>query len=82
MRHHLDKRAVDIIAAAPGDPDELLDTKELAAWFGVSEQWLETGRSRSRQGGYGPPYVKLGRMVKYKRSSCITWLAEREHAST
>lgn len=81
-KHHLDKRAADLIAGGAGDPDELLDTKEVAAWFRVSEQWLETGRSRSRRGGYGPPFVKLGRMVRYKRSRTLAYLAERERAST
>ena len=38
------------MAAGSGDPDELLNTKEVAAWFRVSVQWLETGRSRSHKG--------------------------------
>ena len=80
--HHLDKRAADLIAAGAGNPDDLLTTKELAAWFRMSVQWVETGRSRSRRGGYGPPFVKLGRMVRYKRSRALEYLAERECAST
>jgi hypothetical protein len=77
--HHLDKRAADLIAAGAGDPDDMLTTKELAAWFGVSTQWLEIGRSR----GYGPLFVRLSpRMTRYKRSAALAWLAEREHAST
>jgi hypothetical protein len=77
--HHLDKRATDLIATSAGDPDDLLDTKQVAAWFGVSVQFLETGRHR----GYGPPFLKLTpRMVRYSRQSVLQWLATREHACT
>jgi hypothetical protein len=76
-KFHLDKRA-DAIAAAPGDDDELLTTAETAAWLGVSVQWLDIGRSE----GYGPPYQKLGVMVRYRRGTVRGWLRERTFHST
>ena len=54
---HLDKRAADLAeAAAPGGDDELLSTVQVAAWLGVSTQWVEI----ARLGRHGPPFKKLG----------------------
>ncbi len=71
---HLDKRADVLIELAHGNPDDLLTTKELAAWFGVSVQWVELGRMR----GYGPPPTYLSqRCVRYHRQVVLDWLDER-----
>lgn len=75
---HLDRRA-DEIAAKPGDDDDLLDTKQLAAWFGVSEQWVHVGRHK----GYGPPFQRMTpHMVRYSRRAVREWLRERTCIST
>lgn len=77
--HHLDKRAADLIAAGAGNPDDLLTTKDVAAWFGASVITLEIWRTK----GEGPPFIKLTpRMVRYQRGGVLNWLAEREYAST
>jgi predicted DNA-binding transcriptional regulator AlpA len=78
--HHLDKRAGGIAAAAAGeDEDELLTTAQVAEWLGVSEPWLEIGRSKN----WGPPFVKLTpRLVRYLRSAVLAWLHERTHRCT
>jgi hypothetical protein len=79
-RHHLDRRAHQILAADNGgDGDELLTTPQVAQWFGTSEQWLEIGRTR----GYGPSFVMLAaRTIRYRRSDCRKYIAARVHAST
>jgi predicted DNA-binding transcriptional regulator AlpA len=78
-RHHLDRRAADLAEALEGPPDDLLPTPTTAAWLGVSDQWLEIGRSK----GYGPPFVRLStRRVRYRRADILTWLKERTHRST
>ena len=75
--HKLDSR-VSIIGMGEGDDDDLLTTKELALWFGVSEEWLEIGRSL----GYGPPFIRLApRIVRYQRGQCRAYLKQRNHAS-
>ena len=78
--HHLDRRALAIIEAAnAGSDDELLRTIVVAVWLGVSEEWLEIGRSR----GYGPPYHRLSpRRVRYRRGDVKAWLTERAHRHT
>ena len=75
-RHHLDKRAEKLVAE-PGDDDDLLKTRELAAWLGTSEQWLEIGRIA----GYGPPFLKITpRMIRYRRGAVRRWLRTRAGA--
>jgi predicted DNA-binding transcriptional regulator AlpA len=74
QRHHLDKRAGRLADQAPGGPDDLLDTRELADWLGVSTLWCEQGRAK----GYGPRFMKLSpKMVRYKRADVIRWLDSR-----
>ncbi len=78
-RHHLDRRAADIAAAGNGPPDELIDSKELARWLGVSKQWVEIARHR----GWGPKFVRLGpRRIRYRRIDVLAWLETRRHQST
>jgi predicted DNA-binding transcriptional regulator AlpA len=79
MRHHIDRRAHSIAAADNGDNDELLTTDQVAAWLGLSTQWLEIGRSKH----WGPKYKRITpRMVRYMRSDVRKWLESRTHGST
>jgi hypothetical protein len=74
LKHHLDKRGGEIAEVGAGDPDDLLDTRSVAMWFGCSEQWLEIGRSKN----YGPPYIKMSpKRVRYRRGDLRGWLRER-----
>jgi predicted DNA-binding transcriptional regulator AlpA len=81
-RHHLDRRALQLLAlatpaappATPINDDDLLTTQQVAAWLGVSDQWLELGRKK----GYGPNWTKLGpRCIRYTRGNVIKWLKGR-----
>jgi predicted DNA-binding transcriptional regulator AlpA len=77
-KFHLDKR-IDSIVDAPGGDDDLLTAAEVAAWLGVSVQWVDIGRSE----GYGPPFQKLGdRLVRYHRGKVRAWLLARTRYST
>jgi len=78
---YLDKHAPRLIAEGNGadtEPDDLLTTDQVAAWFQVSKQWLEIRRSNGNTDG--PPFVKMsdGR-IRYRRSTVIAWLEERDH---
>jgi predicted DNA-binding transcriptional regulator AlpA len=77
--HHLDRRAGELIAIGAGDANDLLTTKDVAAWFGMSVITLEIWRSK----GKGPPFTKLTpRMVRYRRGDALNWLAKRTCTST
>jgi hypothetical protein len=78
--HQLDRRADAIIAeAGDGGNDDLLDTAQVARWLGMSEVWVQIGRSKN----YGPRFVALNRKrIRYRRCDVIEWLRQRTYACT
>jgi len=44
--------------------DRLLSQKEVAAWIGMSEAWLEQARFKKT----GIPFVKIGKSCRYRTS--------------
>ena len=79
-RLHLDRRAAEIAEKGRHrDPTDLLTTKEMAAWLGVSTQWLEIARGNA----YGPPFERIGpRHIRYMVGKTLKWLDERTHRCT
>lgn len=79
-RHHVDRRAEQLVASLITDAnDEALSTPDAAHVLGCSTQWLEIARTKN----YGPKFTRLSpRMVRYMRSDLIAWLRERVHFST
>jgi len=55
---------------------EYFTTKQAATYLGLSPQYLEIARHR----GEGPPYIKLARAVRYKRSELDDWMASQKEA--
>lgn len=53
---------------------DLLTTQEAAKFLGMSPGSLEVWRSEKR---YSIPYVKVGRLVRYRRSDLEAWLESR-----
>ena len=51
---------------------EYMTTREAAAYLSVSRQWLEIGRSK----GYGPPFMKVEGIVRYKRAEVDRWMLD------
>jgi hypothetical protein len=77
--HHLDKRANALISGLDeGDADQAFDTNEAGAQINMSPAWLQM----ARYGGYGPPYYRIGRSIRYSRRQLRQWLAEREYKHT
>lgn len=67
---------------APKKPDApaivLLTPKEAAGLLKVSLSWLAKARMR----GDGPPYIKLGRSVRYSEVALLQWMKSRQRLST
>lgn len=63
---------------AEGDEHTVLPTEHAARYLGLSPKTLETLRTR----GGGPPFLKLGRRVVYRKTDLDTWLAARVRRST
>lgn len=73
-KHHLDGRARELQDVDLGHEDLLFNTQQVAEWLQVSRNWLEAGRSR----GYGPPFVRIGRRVRYRVGDVKAWLGRRQ----
>ena len=58
--------------------DIYVDQKVLAEIFGVSSRTFEGQRQR----GEGPPYTKVGRLVRYHLGTAKKYYAERTLSST
>lgn len=55
--------------------DKLLTTDEVAQWLGIKRCTLEKARS-TRLGDF-PPFIRCGRVIRYRRSDVDTWLWQR-----
>lgn len=60
---------ISSVLKQPSDP--LLTTPEAAAYIGVTEGTLQTWRCIGR---YDIPFVKVGRLVKYRKSALDAFL--------
>ena len=56
----------------------LLTPKETAAKLKVSLSWLAKARMR----GDGPPYISVGRSIRYPETDLIQWMRSQRRSST
>jgi predicted DNA-binding transcriptional regulator AlpA len=56
----------------------LLTAKEAARLLKVSLSWLAKARMR----GDGPPYIRIGRSIRYAETALIQWMKSRQRLST
>lgn len=61
-------------AAIPNQQYGLLNTDEAAAILGVTPRTLEVWRCTKR---HQIPFLKIGRLIRYRRSDLERWLASR-----
>lgn len=64
----------------PNDPanansNKLLTTEEVATWLGIKKCTLE--KARSMRLGNFPPYVRIGRVVRYRPADVEAWLQQQ-----
>jgi hypothetical protein len=65
-------------ATSAADLDQLLDDTVLSTWTGRTRGWF----AKARMSGNGPPFIKIGRKVLYRRRAVLEWLAECERRPT
>jgi len=58
--------------------DPLLTTRNASAFLGLSRRWL----AKLRLTGDGPPFIKLGRQVRYRLGDLEAWLNGQVRSST
>ncbi len=56
----------------------LLTAKEAARILKVSPSWLAKARMR----GDGPPFIKVGRSIRYSEFALQQWMKSRQRLST
>jgi predicted DNA-binding transcriptional regulator AlpA len=56
----------------------LLTPKEVAARLRVSQSFL----AKSRMRGDGPPFIAIGRSIRYSESALIQWMRSQQRLST
>jgi predicted DNA-binding transcriptional regulator AlpA len=54
--------------------DVLLEPKEAAAFLRVSISWMAKARATNN----GPPFVRIGRCVRYSKAALLRWLKSQE----
>jgi predicted DNA-binding transcriptional regulator AlpA len=55
-------------------PDELLEPKEAAEFLKISLSWL----AKARAARDGPPFIQIGRSIRYSKAALLRWLKSRE----
>ena len=61
-------------------PPQLITTAEAARRIGMSAYWLKASRFRPELAG--PPFVKIGRSVRYDLRDLEDWIVERKFRGT
>ena len=59
--------------------DPLLGTKKAADYLGISKGTLDVWRSTGR---YQLPFIKIGRIIKYRQSTLDTFIEQRTMTHT
>lgn len=57
---------------------QLIDERQLCADLGISSVTATKWRARAE----GPPFIKVGRLVRYRRADVDAWLASRTVGQT
>ena len=58
--------------------ERLLTPNDAANFLRVSLSWLAKARMR----GDGPPYIKIGRSIRYAEAALAQWMKARQRLST
>jgi predicted DNA-binding transcriptional regulator AlpA len=62
-----------------GTPSNVLLTpKETAGRLKLSTSWL----AKARMTGDGPPFIKIGRAIRYSEAALLQWMKSRQRLST
>jgi excisionase family DNA binding protein len=73
VRHGVRPSHGDLVKAAPvpaTEPDPLLTVDQVARWLGKPKATLYAWRTR----GLGPKAIRVGNVLRYRRSEVERWL--------
>jgi hypothetical protein len=63
-----------------GEISRLLDSKKTSEFLGMSIHWVKASRHKPELSG--PPFLKIGRTVKYDIRDLNEWLETRKYRGT
>jgi predicted DNA-binding transcriptional regulator AlpA len=66
---------------SPG-ADNLLDEQEAANFLSINVRTLQAWRSTRPPKNGSPPFAKIGRLVRYRRSDLLAWVEKQERWTT
>ncbi|MBI4001062.1 MAG: helix-turn-helix domain-containing protein [Nitrospira defluvii] len=66
------------IATQRHDDDQLLDDSWLAKYLKFERKTAQAWRTR----GGGPPFIKVGRLIRYRKADVDAWIESRRVSST
>ena len=66
------------LLAIPGDSDFLISAARAPEYLGIQRQTL----ARWRHEGFGPPWVRMGRLIYYRSSDLRSWIESRVRRNT
>ena len=66
------------VSRSSGPPVVLLTPKDAARLLKVSLSWMAKARMR----GDGPPYMRIGRSIRYAEATLLQWMKSRQRLST
>jgi predicted DNA-binding transcriptional regulator AlpA len=58
--------------------ERLLTARDAANLLRLSPSWL----AKARMAGSGPPYIKLGRSIRYSETALLLWMRAHQRLST
>ena len=58
--------------------ERLLTPTDAGRFLRVSLSWLAKARMR----GDGPPYIRIGRSIRYSEAALLQWIKSRQRLST
>jgi predicted DNA-binding transcriptional regulator AlpA len=73
------RNAITKTIVPPDTTGTYLTTPEAACYIKLSKQYLEGARYRGD--GSGPPFIKLERAVRYRKSALDAWMTAHDHAA-
>lgn len=60
--------------------DAILSSVDIAERYGISPETLKVWRWRTNRGEDGyPPFLKIGRCVRYRLSDFESWIEDRQN---
>lgn len=73
IREHINNTEPHVANTNAAERSPFIDERRLCAELGIASVTATKWRAKAE----GPPFIKVGRLVRYRRADVETWLASR-----